>query len=196
MLKISANSLGIWPSKFSIKEDRLILQESVWFRLGHQMAWRGTQVVLQQGEILLRHRTGLILAAKTLRVTAVVGLNVDSVYSSAKAALSQLTRYLACEWAKDGIRTNAVLPGTILTPLMAATAGQDGGELMEMMRTRNPLGRAGEPKKVSAVVAFLCLPASSYVTGQNITVDGGLTLNFFVPALLAMDVFWVLQTAK
>ncbi|KAL9255930.1 Tropinone reductase-like protein [Drosera capensis] len=114
-------------------------------------------------------------------IAAVVGFSAGSVYSSAKAALSELTRYLACEWAKDGIRTNAVLPGTILTPLVAAIAGQEGGGLMEMMRTRNPLGRAGEPKEVSAVVAFLCLPASSYVTGQNITVDGGLTLNFFVP---------------
>ncbi|KAL9257052.1 Tropinone reductase-like protein [Drosera capensis] len=111
-------------------------------------------------------------------IAAEVGFNVGSVYSSSKAAMSELTTYLACEWAKDGIRTNAVLPWTILTPLVAATAmstrqpnhGHEGGQPMEMMKTRNPLGRAGKPEEVSGLVVFLCPLASSYINGQNITV--------------------------
>ncbi|KAL9255931.1 Tropinone reductase-like protein [Drosera capensis] len=82
-------------------------------------------------------------------IAAEVGFNVGSVYSSSNAAMSELTRYLACEWAKDGIRTNAVLPWTILTPLVAATAGHEGGQLMEMMKTRNPLSNVQGSQKRS-----------------------------------------------
>ncbi|KAF5177408.1 Tropinone reductase-like protein, partial [Thalictrum thalictroides] len=94
-------------------------------------------------------------------------------------AINQITKNLACEWAKDNIRVNSVTPWVINTPLVKANAESEGKELIEGLIARAPMGRAGEPSEVSAVVAFLCLPAASYITGQCISVDGGYTVNGF-----------------
>ncbi|RZS17723.1 hypothetical protein BHM03_00049910 [Ensete ventricosum] len=90
-------------------------------------------------------------------------------------AMNQLTRSLACEWAKDNIRTNCVAPGVIRTPLTRPLLDNDKFVAKETHRV--PLRRFGEPEEVAAVVAFLCLPASCYVNGQVICIDGGKTIN-------------------
>ncbi|XP_010521890.1 PREDICTED: tropinone reductase homolog At2g29310-like [Tarenaya hassleriana] len=107
-------------------------------------------------------------------IGGVVSVPAGSICSASKGAMNQLTRNLACEWASDRIKANAVAPGLVLTPLVASHKN-----LLEGVKSRTPLGRLGEPKEVAAVVAFLCLPASSYVTGQTICVDGGFTVNGF-----------------
>ncbi|KAG4985321.1 hypothetical protein JHK86_033012 [Glycine max] len=89
--------------------------------------------------------------------------------------MNQMTKNLACEWAKDNIRTNCVAPGMIRTP--AADEYLKEGKIANAYIPRTPLGRFGEGDEVSSVVAFLCLPAASYVTGQIICVDGGFTVN-------------------
>ncbi|GMG98284.1 hypothetical protein Nepgr_000124 [Nepenthes gracilis] len=114
-------------------------------------------------------------------IAGVTGINVGSIYASTKGALNQLTRYLACEWAKDNIRANAVLPGFIETPLAKYVLSRK--ECLEAINSMTPVGRPGLPEEISSVVAFLCMPASSYLTGQNIVVDGGLTINCFLPNL-------------
>jgi Tropinone reductase 1 len=88
-----------------------------------------------------------------------------------KAAMHQMTRNLAVEWAEDGVRVNAVAPWYIRT---RRTHGKlaDPDYLDEVL-LRTPLGRIGEPEEVAAAVAFLCLPASGYITGECIAVDGG-----------------------
>lgn len=104
-------------------------------------------------------------------VSGATHVRTGAVYGMSKAALHQMTRNLACEWAEDGIRVNAVLPWYIRTR-RTSTALADPDYYDEVI-ARTPLGRVGEPEEVASAVAFLCLPASSYITGECLAVDGG-----------------------
>ncbi|TKY47465.1 Tropinone reductase-like [Spatholobus suberectus] len=114
-------------------------------------------------------------------IAGVVSLGTGSVYAACKAAINQLTKYMACEWAKDNIRSNCVVPATTNTPLVEHLLRNK--KYVEEMLSRTPLGRIAESQEVSSLVAFLCLPAASYITGQVISVDGGLTVNGFQPSM-------------
>lgn len=102
-----------------------------------------------------------------------------AVYAMTKAALAHLTRYLAVEWAVDRIRVNMVAPWYTRTPLAAPVLDQP--DVLNAIVERTPMGRVAEPEEIAAVVAFLCMPASSYVTGQEIAADGGFTAFAFKP---------------
>lgn len=104
-------------------------------------------------------------------VSGVTHVRTGSPYGMTKAALHQMTRNLACEWADDGIRVNAVAPWYIRTQ-RSEPALADADYLDEVL-DHTPMGRIGEPEEVAGAVAFLCLPAASYVTGELIAVDGG-----------------------
>jgi Tropinone reductase 1 len=119
--------------------------------------------------LLTRHA-----ATAIVNITSVSGLThvrTGSPYGMTKAALAQLTKNLACEWASDGIRVNAVAPWYIRTQ-RSEIALADPAYAEEVL-DRTPMGRIGEPEEVAAAVAFLCLPAASYITGECIAVDGG-----------------------
>jgi Tropinone reductase 1 len=114
--------------------------------------------------------------AAVVNVASVSGLTHTSTgapYAMSKAALIQMTRSLAVEWAEDRIRVNAVAPWYIRTPLVEPVL-QDAERLARII-SRTPMRRVGEPREVAAVVAFLSMPASSYVTGQCVAIDGGFT---------------------
>ncbi len=112
-----------------------------------------------------------------LSVAGLTHLRTGSPYGMSKAALTQLTRNLAVEWAEDGIRVNAVAPWYIKTPLVEKLL--NNREYLNSVIERTPLRRIAKAREVATVVAFLCMPASSYITGQCIAVDGGFTINGF-----------------
>ena len=118
---------------------------------------------------LARHATSSIVNIGS--VSGITHVRSGAPYGMSKAALHQMTRNLAVEWAEDGVRVNCVAPWYIRTRRTSVKLS-DPDYLDEVLQ-RTPMGRVGEPEEVASVVAFLCMPASSYVTGECIAVDGG-----------------------
>ncbi len=112
-----------------------------------------------------------------LSVAGLTHLRSGAPYGMSKAALTQLTKNLAVEWAPDHIRVNAVAPWYTKTPLVE-TLLQDKKYLQDVLE-RTPMKRVAEPEEVATAVAFLCMTAASYVTGQCLAVDGGFMVNGF-----------------
>jgi NAD(P)-dependent dehydrogenase (short-subunit alcohol dehydrogenase family) len=104
-----------------------------------------------------------------------VAIEERATYGSSKAAVAQLTRNLALEWAAYGIRVNAIAPTFIYTELTKTTLS--GGERTAELLGRIPLGRFGEPDEVVGGVAYLLGGASGLVTGHTLVIDGGYTIH-------------------
>jgi len=115
--------------------------------------------------------------ASVVHVDSVAGhiaLPTGIAYGVAKAGLAQAARVLALEWARDGIRVNTVAPWYTRTPLAEPVLSRP--EALAAILARTPLGRIAEPHDVATAAAFLAMPAASYITGQCISVDGGMSI--------------------
>ncbi|XP_050912791.1 tropinone reductase homolog At5g06060 isoform X3 [Lathyrus oleraceus] len=119
--------------------------------------------------------------ASIVFISSIAGLKAfefSSAYAASKGAMNQFTKNVALEWAKDNIRANVVAPGPVKTLLLenAMKLSTEVDNTVKHIVSRTPVGRMGESEDISGLVAFLCLPASSHITGQIIAVDGGFTM--------------------
>jgi 2-hydroxycyclohexanecarboxyl-CoA dehydrogenase len=107
-----------------------------------------------------------------------VGSSLEAVYSGAKGAVVAFTKTLAREVARHGVTANSVCPGPTETPMLEqiVAAGEDGAKTIEAMRRAVPMRRLGLPEDVAAAVAFLASERAGFITGQTLSVSGGLTM--------------------
>ena len=107
-------------------------------------------------------------------VAGLVGAPTQPIYAASKHAVVGMTKTAAAEYARSGIRINSVCPGIVNTPMMARALERE--PLREKkLRNVHPLGRFGEPSEVANAAMWLCSDQSSFVTGHQLAVDGGLT---------------------
>lgn len=134
----------------------------------------GTFFMCQQmgRHLIAQQRAGCIVNLSSTH--GLVGFAQRSAYGISKAGISHMTRMLAIEWAEHRIRVNAVAPGTVATPSRVAFFGADPKGFSAMI-ARVPLARLCEMEEVAAMASYLAGPEATYITGQTMVLDGGLT---------------------
>ncbi|MCK5364273.1 MAG: SDR family oxidoreductase [Gammaproteobacteria bacterium] len=108
-----------------------------------------------------------------------VGSSMEAVYSACKGGIVSFTKSVARELARSGVRLNVVCPGPTDTPLLAQflEGGEDGGKIVKALERAVPMKRIGRPEDIPGIVAFLASDDAEYITGQVISVSGGLTMH-------------------
>jgi glucose 1-dehydrogenase len=155
--------------------DRVL---SINLRGAFLMAQAVARQMVKQGEPKAGGSAGAIVNMSSINER--FGLPDHVAYSMSKGGIAQLTKSMAVALASQGIRVNAVGPGTIDTPLLANVVKDKAFRAKVLSRT--PIGRYGRPEEIAAIVAWLASDEASYVTGTTIFADGGrLPLNYVVP---------------
>jgi NAD(P)-dependent dehydrogenase (short-subunit alcohol dehydrogenase family) len=170
------NNAGISPG-----DDASVLDTGV-------EAWDRVQAVNTKGVFLcckhgiphlLARRGGSVINVASF--VAIVGAATSQIsYTASKGAVLSMTRELAVQFARDGVRVNALCPGPVETPLLLAIFGDDPAAL-ERRRKHWPTGRLAKPREIVNGALFLASDESSYVTGTTFLVDGGLTAAYVTP---------------
>ena len=127
-------------------------------------------------EHMLKNGGGAIV--NTASIAGLIGFPQHGMYTASKHAVLGLTKSAALEYAANGIRINAVSPGTIQTEMLDRFAGkteEEKQQTIEYLKSLNPIGRIGVPKEIAGAVLWLCSEEASFMLGQSITVDGGFT---------------------
>lgn len=165
-IAILVNNAGIGDSAVPTVEQDLAYWERM---IGTHLT--GTYLVSKAvAPIMMRQRSGAMVNLSS--IAGLVGIPVRTGYSVAKAGIAMLTRVLACEWAGQGIRVNAVAPGYVRTALVAKLI--DAGKIdASRIARRTPMGRMATPEEIARVIGFLASSPASYVTGAIVPVDGG-----------------------
>lgn len=136
--------------------------------------------------LCLKHELAVMSARGTGAVVNVSSVNAvmaeptGAGYCTSKAGLDMLTRVAALEHAARGIRVNSLRPGYVLTPMHDVALAAAGGETAEVVAEIEgsvPMRRRAEPEEMAEAIAWLCSPLSGYVTGQTLTVDGGVAIS-------------------
>ena len=127
----------------------------------------------EAGKAMLEQGSGAIVNIASMSGMISNHPQPQSAYNASKAAVINLTRSLAGEWARRGVRVNSVSPGYIRTPL--TELGMSTKEWADVWLSETPMGRLAEPDEIAPAVLYLASDASSYATGTNLVVDGGYT---------------------
>jgi NAD(P)-dependent dehydrogenase (short-subunit alcohol dehydrogenase family) len=144
-----------------------------------QSTWDSAYAVNVRGTMLMtKHCIPLMLASgggsiiNTSSGTSLLGDVFNPAYSSSKAAVNALTRNTATQFGKQNIRCNAILPGLILTPLSRSMLPK---EMLDLLEKHTLMPRLGQPDDIAKALLFLASDDSSFVTGQTISIDGGIS---------------------
>jgi NAD(P)-dependent dehydrogenase (short-subunit alcohol dehydrogenase family) len=170
------NNAGIMPA-----DDGSVLETSVeaWQRV-QDVNTKGVFLCCKHGIPYLQRRGGGSVI-NVASFVALVGAATSQIsYTASKGAVLSMSRELAVQFARDGIRVNALCPGPVETPLLLNIFGGDPAAL-ERRRKHWPTGRLAKPREVVNGALFLASDESSYVTGATFLVDGGLTAAYLTP---------------
>lgn len=138
-----------------------------------QINARGAFVTIRAAVPLMEEGGGGAVVINS-SLSATTAFPTQAAYASSKAASAQLARIVAVEYGRRGIRCNVVLPGVIDTDIMEGVV-ENGREMLRSFGEAHPVGRIGRPEEVAEAIAFLASPASSFITGAQLFVDGGYT---------------------
>jgi NAD(P)-dependent dehydrogenase (short-subunit alcohol dehydrogenase family) len=170
------NNAGISPD-----DDASVLDTTVeaWQRV-QDVNTKGVFLCCKHGIPYLRERGGGSVI-NVASFVAILGAATSQIsYTASKGAVLALSRELAVQFAREGIRVNALCPGPVETPLLLNIFGSDPAAL-ERRRIHWPTGRLGKPREIVNGALFLASDESSYVTGSTFLVDGGLTAAYVTP---------------
>jgi NAD(P)-dependent dehydrogenase (short-subunit alcohol dehydrogenase family) len=168
-LEIAINNAGVNPS--APAEDTTPEQWDHAFRLNTRAVFLGCRA---QARVMMRAGYGKIVNTASMAAIIVPHPQKQAAYNASKGAVVNLTRSLAAEWADRGVRVNCISPGIIDTPLISGSP--ELAPLVDRWLEMIPMGRLGDVADLMGGIVFLAAPASDYMTGHNLVLDGGQTL--------------------
>lgn len=175
LVETALGGLGVVVNNAGVGDDPspTLGQDLARFRRVVSVHLDGAYLVSREAaRVMLPRRRGAIVNIAS--IAGIGGIPGRNAYGAAKAGIAAMTRAMACEWAGQGLRVNAVAPGYVATQLVLKLEAEGALDLARIRR-RVPMGALGEPEAIADAVVFLASDAARYVTGTTLAVDGGWT---------------------